>query len=184
MVLRCAKWKASSAAKGAAQANADSIQRNLTAALPGLIEAVRAAPEDVNAGFKLYRSVNALTDVFGTLTEATRVFGQESEYGALSQELQVLNSVRRRLGENLEQSTAANQRELNQLRMQTNDQREKLAKTEAALAEARRELLLAQNEPPKKAAPKKKTVAKKPSTNSSSPNPSGETAAGTAVPKS
>lgn len=188
--LHIEKWKANSNAKSAAQADADSIQRNLTTALPGLIGAVRAAPEDVNAGFKLYRSLNALTDVFGTLTEATRVFGQKSEYEALSQQLQVFSSVRRKLGERLEQLTAATQRELNRMRTQIKDQQEKLATAEAAAAEARKELVLAQSEPPKKPAPKKKT-AKKPAsaasgsnTNATSPNASGQTAAPAAVPKS
>lgn len=189
--LHIEKWKASGNARSAAQADADSIGRNLTTALPGLIEAVRAAPEDVNAGFKLYRSLNALTDVFGTLTEATRVFGQKTEYETLTQQLQVFSSVRRKLGEGLEQLTAATQRELNQLRIQSKDQQEKLAKAEAAAAEARKQLVLAQNEPPKKPAPKKKTAAKKPAAatsgsnaNSPSSNPSGQTAAGTPVPKS
>jgi len=163
------------------------VQRNLTSALPGLIDAVRSAPEDVNAGFKLYRSLSALGDVFGTVTEATRVYGQRSEYETLSQELQVFSSVRRKLGENLEQLTAATQRELNQLRMQSKDQQEKLAKAEAAAAEARQELAVAKSEPPKKPAPKKKTAAKKPasgsSANSSTSNATNQTATGAPVPK-
>ena len=188
--LHIEKWKANAAAKSAVQADADSVQRNLTSALPGLIDAVRSAPEDLNAGFKLYRSLSALGDVFGTVTEATRVHGQRSEYETLSQELQVFSSVRRKLGENLEQLTAATQRELNQLRMQSKDQQEKLAKAEAAAAEARQELAVAQSEPPKKPAPKKKTAAKKPasaasgsSANSSTSNATSQTATGAPVPK-
>src|SRR5258708_7943395 len=45
--LHIEKWKAASTAKSAAQTDADSIQRNLTTALPGLIDAVRAEPENV-----------------------------------------------------------------------------------------------------------------------------------------
>src|SRR5271165_1903163 len=184
--LRIEKWKANSNAKSAARADADSVQRNLTSALPGLIDAVRSAPEDVNAEFKLYRSLNALNDVFGPLTEATRVFGQKSEYDALSQQLQVISSVCRKLGEGLEQLTAAKERELSQMRIQIKDQQEKLATAEAAAAEARKELVLAQTEPPKKAAPKKKTAAKKPvpSAGSSNSNSNGQTGAGTTLPKS
>ena len=189
--LHIEKWKANSSAKSNAQADADSVQHNLTSALPGLIDGVRTAPEDLNALFKLYRNLNALYDVFGTLTEATRVFGQKNDYEAMSQQLHVFGSSRRKLGEALEQLTATTQGQLNQLRMQVKDQQEKVATAEAAAAEARKELVLAQNEAPKKPAPKKKAAAKKPATagnssntNPTSSNPNGQTATGTPTPKS
>ena len=188
--LRIEKWKANSNAKSAAQADADSVQRNLTSALPGLIDAARSAPEDVNAEFKLYRNVNVLYDVFGTLTEATRVFGQKGEYDTLSQQLQAIGSVRRKSGEALEQLTATTQHELNQMRVQIKTQQEQLAAAEAAAAKPK-EIVVAQSEPPKKAAPKKKTPPKKPappanSSNSNSPGTTstGQTGVGTTVPKS
>jgi hypothetical protein len=189
--LHIEKWKANSSAKSNAQADADSVQHNLTSALPGLIDGVRTAPEDLNAQFKLYRNLNALYDVFGTLTEATRVFGQKTDYEAMLQQLHVIGSSRRKLGEGLEQLTATTQRQLNQLRTQLKDQQEKLATAEAAAAEARKELVLAQNEPPKKPAAKKKSVAKKPANagsnsnaNPSSSNPNGQSGTGTPAPKS
>ena len=46
--MRIEKWKADSNSKQQAQGNADSVQRNLTTALPGLIANVRSAPQDVN----------------------------------------------------------------------------------------------------------------------------------------
>jgi hypothetical protein len=76
--LHIEKWKTNSGARSAAQADAASVQRNLTSALPGLIAAVRSAPEDLNAAFKIYRNLNALYDVFGALTEPTRAFAPES----------------------------------------------------------------------------------------------------------
>jgi hypothetical protein len=189
--LHVEKWKANSEARSAARADADSLQRNLTSALPGLIEAARSSPEDVNAQFKLYRNLNALYDVFGTLTEATRVFGQRSDYEALSQQLQVIGVTRRKLGETLEELTASTQNQLKQMRVQIKTQQEQLTAAQAAVAEARREVELAQAEPPKKPAPKKKAVAKKPaaassSSNANSPSPSsnGQAATGTPSPKS
>ncbi len=148
-----------------------------------MIAAVRARPDDVNAAFKLYRNLNALYDVFGTVTDATRIFGQKGQYEALSQQLQVLGSERRKLGESLEQLTATTQRELNQMRLQIKDQQDQLAAAKAAAEEARREVVLAQAETPKKAAPKKKPVAKKPavSSTSSSANSSGSNAAAQAT---
>lgn len=189
--LRIEKWKANSNAKSAAQADAESVQRNLNLALPGLIDAVRSAPDDLNAEFKLYRNLNALYDVFGTLTEATRVFGQKGDYDTMLQQLQVIGSVRRKLGEGLEQLIANTQRELNQMRVQIKAQQEQLAA--AAAAAKPKEIVVAQSEPPKKAAPKKKTPPKKPATatsgsnsnaNSAGSNPGGQTGSGATVPKS
>src|SRR2546423_45334 len=77
--------KADSADKQQAQANADSVERNLTAALPGMISAVRTAPQDMAANFKLYRNMNALYDVMKTLTEASAAFGQKQDYQTLAQ---------------------------------------------------------------------------------------------------
>jgi peptidoglycan hydrolase CwlO-like protein len=170
--LRIEKWKANPNAKSAALADADSVKRNLTDALPGLIDAARATPEDMNAEFKLYRDLNALYDVFGTVTEATRVFGQRGEYDAMSQQFQVIGSVRRRLGESLEQLTASTQRELNQMRLQIKDHQEQLAEAKAAAADARKEVMMAQSATPAKPAAQKKTVTKKPAarSNSASPN--------------
>ena len=172
------KWKTNSAAISAAQANASSVQRNLTSALPGLIAAVRAAPSDVNAEFKLYRNLNALYDVFGTVTDSTRIFGQKSEYESLSQQLQVIGSVRRKLGESLEQQTADTQHELNQMRAQIKEQQAQVAAANAATEAARNEAAMAQAELQKKASQKKKTGTKKPATTASgaTTNPSASNA--------
>jgi hypothetical protein len=116
--LRIEKWKTDSQSKQRAQADADSVQRNLTSALPGLIEAVRAAPRDLTNEFKLYRNLNALHDVFGTLTESVGAFAPKSDYDALTQQFQTIASVRRDLGEALERLAASTQLELNQLRAQ------------------------------------------------------------------
>src|SRR5664279_5814834 len=151
--LRVDKWKTGSIAKSAAQTNADSVQRNLTSALPGLIGAVRSAPEDLNAEFKLYRNLNALCDVVSSLTDATRAFGPNSDYEALAQQSQVLDSIRRKLGDSLEQQTVTTQQELNQARIQIKSQQEQLAASAAAAAKPK-EIVVAQTEPPKKA-PKK-----------------------------
>ncbi len=75
--LRIDKWKADAESKQQARANVDSLQRNLTSALPGLIDAARLAPQDLSAEFKLYRNLNALYDVFASLTEAAGAFGSE-----------------------------------------------------------------------------------------------------------
>jgi hypothetical protein len=186
--LHIEKWKTSGAGKSAAQANADSVQRNLKSALPELVAALRAAPDDLTAEFKLYRNLNALCNVVNSLTDATRAFGPNSDYELLAQQSQVLDSVRRSLADSLEQRTATTQQELKQARLQIRAQQDQLA---AATAVSSKEVVVAQTEPPKKAPRKKKPVAQKPAnaasdpnTKSSTPNASGQAPGSTSVPKS
>ncbi len=152
--VRIEKWKADSASKQQAQANADSLQRNLTSALPGLIGNFRAAPQDLNAGFKLYRNLNALFDVLASFTESTGAFGQKNDYDELAQQLNVIDSVRRDLGDNLEGLTSLTESELNQLRMQVHT----LQQQAAAPAPPPKKVVVDNSEPAKKTTHKKKTA--------------------------
>ncbi|MFB3815756.1 MAG: hypothetical protein ACE14L_16760 [Terriglobales bacterium] len=114
--LRIEKWKTEGAIKEQAQQNADSISRNISAALPGMTEQVRANPQSLAAAVKLYRNVNALYDVFSTLAESAGAFGPKQEYETLSSDAARLDSVRRTMGERLEGMAAANDAELVRLR--------------------------------------------------------------------
>lgn len=116
--LKIDKWKADGNSKRQAEANGESIQRNLNSALPGMISSVRSAPQDLAAEFKLYRNVNALYDVLSSLTESAGAFGPKNDYEALARQLDNLDDIRRNLGDTLEQLAAANQSQLDQLRTQ------------------------------------------------------------------
>lgn len=188
--LHADKWKASPEAKSAAQANADAVHRNVTTALPGLIDAARANPEDVNAGFKLYRNVNALYEVFSTVTESTRIFGQKGQYEALSGQLQTLGSIRRKMGQSLEELTASVETERKELRAELKVEQQKVVVAESAAAEARKQVMLAQAEISKKPPAKKKAIPKKPTSSTTSANPasaapnaSGQAATSATAPK-
>src|ERR1019366_4863805 len=162
--LRIDKWKADGDSKQQAQANADSVQRNLTSALPVLIDAVRAAPQDLGAEFKLYRNLNALYDVFASLTEATGAFGPKNDYQALAQQLEAMDAVRRNLGDALEQLTSSTQSELVQLRTQVRAYRQ------AAAAAPPKKIVVDDTQSSKKTVHKKK----KPAASSSSPSPASD----------
>jgi hypothetical protein len=151
--MRIEKWKADAVSKQQAQANADSLQRNLTSALPGLIDSFRAAPQDLNAGFKLYRNLNALYDVFASFAESAGAFGPRSDYEALAQPLNIIDSVRHDLGDDLEKLTSSTQSELTQLRTQVRSLQQ------AAAAVPPKKIVVDDTEPEKK-----KTAHKKKST--------------------
>ena len=175
--IRIEKWKADSNSKQQAQGNADSVQRNLATALPALIDNVRSAPQDVNAEFKLYRNLNALYDVFASLTESAGAFGPRSDYDALTQQLGVIDSVRRNLGDELEKLTSSTQLELNQLRTQV-----RTLKQQAAASTPPKKAIVDDTEPAKKTPSHKKRPAQKSTTpatgtSNSTPGSAGSSAA-------
>jgi hypothetical protein len=170
--MRIEKWKADNASKQQAQGNADSIQRNLSSALPSLISAYRSDPQSINAGFKLYRNLNALYDVMASFTEATGAFGPKSDYEALAQQLNVIDTVRRDLGDNLDGLTTQTQTELNQLRTQVHA----LQQAAATPATPPKKVVVDNAETPKKATTthKKKAPAPTSDNGSSTKTPPGQ----------
>jgi hypothetical protein len=149
--MRIEKWKTDSDTKHEAQSNADSIQRNLSSALPGLISDVRSAPQNLGAEFKLYRNLNVLYDVFASVTETAGAFGPRSDYEALAQQLAVIDSVRRDLANALEILTASSQSELDHLRTEV-----RTLQQASMAAPPPKKIVVDDSEPAKKTAHKKK----------------------------
>lgn len=155
--LRIEKWKADSSDKQQAQANADSVQRNLTAALPGMTTAVRSAPQDMAVNFKLYRNMNALYDVMKTLTEASAAFGQKQDYQTLAQYADQIDGYRRTLADYIENLSASQNAELARYRAQ--------AKAAQAAAATTPKKVIIDDDAPIKKTSKKKTTKPTTSTN-------------------
>jgi hypothetical protein len=155
--LRIEHWKADNAYKRQALGNVDSIQRNLQGALPEMIAKLRSAPEDLPATFKLYRNLDALYDVLGSVTEGTGAFGSKDDLQSLSNDLSAFEGTRKQLAERIENLSTAKEAEITRLRADL--------KTAQAEAAPPKKIVVDDNEPEKKpaATPKKKT-AKKPST--------------------
>jgi hypothetical protein len=105
--LRIEKWKTDSSTKAQASDNVESIQRNITNALPGLISAVRSAPQSLGANFKLYRNINALYDVLANLAESAGAFGKREEYEVIAPHVAAIDDDRRAYGDLLAQMTAS-----------------------------------------------------------------------------
>jgi hypothetical protein len=164
--MRIEKWKADNASKQQAQGNADSLQRNLSSALPGLIANFRGAPQDLNAGFKLYRNLNALYDVFASFTESAGAFGPKNDYEALAQQLGVVDSTRRELGDYLDSLTASTQSQINQLRSQL-----AVLQQQAATATPPKKVVVDDTAPAKKTTHKKKPTTPAGATPDSSTKP-------------
>jgi uncharacterized phage infection (PIP) family protein YhgE len=134
--------------------NVDSLKRNLQGALPEIITQVQSSPEDMNATFKLYRNLDALYDVLGSVTETAGAFGSKDEFQSLSNDLNAIERSRHDLGERLQNLTASKEAELSQLRNQV---RTLQASTPPP---APKKIIVDDNQPPKPA--KKKSVPRPP----------------------
>jgi len=152
--LRIDKWKGDGSFKQQAQSNADSLQRNMTSALPTLTAAVRTNPQDLAAVFRLYRNINALSEVFNQLTEAAGAFGRKDDFNALQQSAQSFDESRRNLGDYLESLTLAKEAELSRLRSN--------AQTAATVPARPKKVIVDNDEAPAKKSTKKKAPASKP----------------------
>ncbi|MDT8070261.1 MAG: hypothetical protein ROO76_19000 [Terriglobia bacterium] len=154
--LRIDKWKTNSDQKQQAQANRDSLQKNLAYAIPELTSKIRQNPQDLNANFKLYRNLNALYDVLSNVAESAGAFGPKDQYEMLTQPLSAIDQVRHDLGDRLDQLTAQNQSELVQLRSQVQ------AIRHAEVSAPPKKIIIDDNAPPKTRKTKPRKVVPKP----------------------
>jgi len=151
--LRVEKWKTDSNTKRQSEANVESVQRNLTAALPAIVQQVRANPGSVAATFKLYRNLNALYDVMMSLTESAGAFGPKDDYQALANDTAGLDNLRRSLADKVEAMAVVRDAELAQLQTRV--------RQAAAAAAPPKKIVIDENEAEKKSA-KRTTTKKKP----------------------
>jgi hypothetical protein len=114
--LRVDKWKTDGGSKEQIQANVQSLESNMTNALPGMIAAVRSSPTSLTANLKLYRDLNVLYDVLGPLADSAGAFGNRDEYQSLSADAQLLEANRRSIADYMEGLAAFQEAELSRLR--------------------------------------------------------------------
>jgi hypothetical protein len=105
--MRIEKWKTDASNKQQTLANVESIQRNLQSALPEMITQLNNAPENLGASFKLYRNLDALYDVFGSVVESAGAFGSKDEFQSLNNDMSGLESARRAFGERMQKLAPA-----------------------------------------------------------------------------
>ena len=161
--LRIERWKTDGNSKKQVLANVDSIQRNLEGALPAIIAQLRAQPEDLPTSFKLYRNLDALYDVVGSVVEGTGAFGSKDDFQSLSNDLTTFEGTRKQLAQRIESVSLAKEAEIVRLRAD-------LKTAQAAIpAPAPKKTVVDDNEAPKKPAVKKKKPVAKSATPSTTP---------------
>ncbi|MFZ0762011.1 MAG: hypothetical protein WAM69_18845 [Candidatus Sulfotelmatobacter sp.] len=156
MNLRIERWRTAAASKKQSLDNVDSILRNLQDALPEIIGQLRNAPEDIPATFKLYRNLDALYDVLGSVVESTGAFGSKDNFQSVANDLDSFESTRRQLAERLENLATAKEQEIARLRAE-------LKTAQAAIPVAPpKKIIVDDTEPVKKPAVRKRPLKKKP----------------------
>lgn len=168
--LRVEKWKMESGYKKETLGNVDSVKRNLQSALPEIMTQLRNSPEDLGASFKLYRNLDALYDVLGSVAESAGAFGSKDEFQSLSNDLNSFERSRRAFADRMENLSNAKEAELAQLRTQV-----KTLQAAATPPSAPKKIIVDDNAPPKPAPKKNKPVPKPPSASNSSAPPSNTT---------
>jgi hypothetical protein len=162
--LRIDKWKVDSGSKRQTQSNVESVQRNLQAAMPEMIAELKASPENLNATFKLYRNLDALYNVFGSVAESTGAFGSKDEFQSLENDLSAFEKARHVFADRMESLAGAKDAEVVRLRaaLQT-------AQANAQAEPPKKTVIDDNPTPPKK--PVKKKAAVKPNTTPPAPAP-------------
>jgi hypothetical protein len=105
--LRIEKWKTDSDQKDQLQKMSDSIQRNLTNAVPGLISDVQNSRGNVSAAFKLYHNITIVYEYLTSLTDAAGVLGKKEEYEPLAADAAALDSARENLSTYIQQQATS-----------------------------------------------------------------------------
>lgn len=162
--LRIERWKTDGGTKRQTLGNVDSIQRNLQGALPEILAQLRSTPESVPATFKLYRNLDALYDVLGSVVEAAGAFGSKDDLQSLSNDLNSFEATRKQLGERIDNLATAKEADITRLRTEL-----KTAQTQTP-ATPPKKIVVDDTEPPKKPVTKKKTTPK-----STTSKPAGQT---------
>lgn len=154
--LRVEKWKTDGNTKRQTLQNVDSIQRNLQAALPGIINDLRSSPENLSATFKLYRNLEILYDVLRSVTESAGAFGNKDEFQALANDIGAFENSRRALADRMDSLSTTKDAELNRLRTQVRS-------LQASIPTAPpKKVVIDDTAPAKKPASKKKAAVPKP----------------------
>lgn len=164
--LRIEKWKTDGNTKKAEQADVESIQRNLQSALPEIVAQLRNSPEDLASTFKLYRNLDALYSVLGSVVESAGAFGSRDEFQSLQNDLNALERARHSFADRMDTLSQSKEGELARLRAQV--QTLQAAQT-AAPPSPPKKTIVDDTEAPKKTVKKKST--KKPTSSSTQQKP-------------
>jgi len=102
--LRIEKWKTDSDQKKQLLQVAESLQKNIANAVPGLINDVQASKGGALTSFKLYHNMNVLYEFLSGLADAAGSLGKREEYEPLAADAAAIDTARQNLSAYIEQA--------------------------------------------------------------------------------
>jgi hypothetical protein len=102
--LRIEKWKTDGGQRQQLQQVADSLQKNIANAVPGLINGVNSSKGSALASFKLYHNLNVLYEFLSGLADAAGSLGRREEYEPLAADAAAIDTARQNLSSYIEQT--------------------------------------------------------------------------------
>ena len=163
--VRVEKWKTDGNTKEQNRSNIDSLQKNLSSALPALMQQVQANPNSVGAAVKLYRNLNVVYDVLASVAESAGAFGSKEDYQALATDVSNLDTERRSFADRLETMASDKDNAYTQLVNQVRTQQQ----AAAAASTPPKKVIVDDNEPVKKKSSAKKKKAETSGSTESTP---------------
>ncbi len=134
--VRVDKWKADSQTKQQYSSNIASLQRNLTAALPEMLQKTKAAPQSVAPSFRLYRNLNVVYDVLASTAESAGAFGPKEQYEPLESDVSALDQLRKSIADRLDWLAGVKDTQLTQTAQQLQTTQTELAAAKKSAEEA------------------------------------------------
>ncbi len=110
------RWKVPGDVKDTTNSDIQSIVRDLTGTLPGLVAQAQADPGAIAPAFAVYRNIDALYDVLLRVTETATLAGSQQEAKRLESVRSELQARRSQLGNALLSSAATQDSNLVQLK--------------------------------------------------------------------
>lgn len=151
--LRIERWKAEPPEKQQMQQVSDSLQKNITRAVPGLISDVQAAPGSVSKAFALYHNMTIVYEFLNSLAEAAGAYGKKEEYDVLANDASALDKARQNLSNYIDQAART---------LEIQAQKPAPVQQQAEPVQPTRKVVIDDDNPPAKKKKKKAVVAPKP----------------------
>ncbi len=102
--LRIERWKTDSEQKQQLQQIAESLQKNIANAVPGMVTDVQSSRGSVVASFKLYHNLNVVYENLNYLADVAGSLGKKEEFEPLAADCAALESARKDLSIYIEQA--------------------------------------------------------------------------------
>ena len=102
--LRIERWKTDSEQKQQLQQIAESLQKNIANAIPGMINDVQTSRGGVLSSFKLYHNLNVVYENLSYLADVAGGLGKKDEFEPLAADAASLESARKNLSLYIEQA--------------------------------------------------------------------------------